>query len=235
MTHVYLLDYQITIMPTIYSYLNDNGRAGFVMASSASDAGHSEKTIRKELVETGAVDVMVSIANKFFYSVSLPCSLWFFDRAKAKNPEKADKTLMLDLRNVFRKVSSALHDFTQEQLESIHAIVNLYRGDNSLFNFLIDKYTKEEKSVELEWLKSRFPDGEYTDVKGLCKVVSQSEIAENDYSLTPGRYVGIVDQIDEDFDYKSAMASIMEELNILNADSIELAKKIQSDYKKLGL
>ena len=87
--------------------------------------GTSEKTIRKELVETGAVDVMVSIANKFFYSVTLPCSLWFFDRAKAKDPEKADKTLMLDLRNIFRKVSSALHDFTEEQLESIHAIVNL--------------------------------------------------------------------------------------------------------------
>ena len=113
-----------------------------------------------------------------------------FDRAKAKDPEKADKTLMLDLRNVFRKVSSALHDFTEEQLESIHAIVNLYRGDNTLFNVLIDRYTKEGKAEELEWLTSRFPDGVYADVKGLCKVVSQSEIAENDYSLTPGRYVG---------------------------------------------
>lgn len=218
-----------------YSYLNDNGRAGFVMASSASDAGHSEKTIRKELVETGAVDVMVSIANKFFYSVSLPCSLWFFDRAKAKDPEKGDKTLMLDLRNVFRKVSSALHDFTEEQLESIHAIVNLYRGDNTLFNVLIDRYTKDGKSEELEWLTSRFPDGVYADVKGLCKVVNQSEIAENDYSLTPGRYVGVVDQIDEDFDYKSAMADIKKELSDLNDEANYLSQQIQTNLNELDL
>ena len=218
-----------------YSYLNDNGRAGFVMASSASDAGHSEKTIRKELVETGAVDVMVSIANKFFYSVTLPCSLWFFDRAKAKDPEKADKTLMLDLRNVFRKVSSNLHDFTEEQLESIHAIVNLYRGDNTFYNVLIDKYTKEEKLEELDWLTSRFPDGVYADVKGLCKVVSQSEIAENDYSLTPGRYVGVVDQIDEDFDYKSAMANIKKELSDLNNEANDLSQQIQNNLAELGL
>ena len=218
-----------------YSYLNDNGRAGFVMASSASDAGHSEKIIRKEIVETGAVDVMVSIANKFFYSVTLPCSLWFFDRAKAKDPEKADKTLMLDLRNVFRKVSSALHDFTEEQLESIHAIVKLYRGDNTLFNALLDKYTKEEKSEELEWLTSRFPDGVYADVKGLCKVVSQSEIAENNYSLTPRRYVGVEDQIDHDFDYETEMGSIKIELKELNAEANILADKIQTNLNKLGL
>ena len=178
---------------------------------------------------------MVSIANKFFYSVSLPCSLWFFDRAKAKYPDKADKTLMLDLRNVFRKVSSALHDFTEEQLESIHAIVNLYRGDNTLFNVLIDRYTKEGKAEELEWLTSRFPDGIYNDVKGLCKVVSKSEIAENDYSLTPGRYVGVVDQIDEDFDYESAMANIKKELSDLNSEANSLAKQIQTNLDELGL
>ncbi len=218
-----------------YSYLNDNGRAGFVMASSASDAGHSEKTIRKELVETGAVDVMVSIGNKFFYSVSLPCSLWFFDRAKAKDPERADKTLMLDLRNVYRKVSSSLHDFTEEQLESIHAIVNLYRGDNSLFNSLIDKYNKEGKVEELEWILSRFPDGVYTDVKGLCKVVSQSEIAESDYSLNPGRFVGVEDAFDENFDYKSAMVEIKEELKELNEEASILAEQIQANLNKLGL
>ena len=154
--------------------------------------------------------------------------LMVFDRAKAKDPEKGDKTLMLDLRNVFRKVSSALHDFTEEQLESIHAIVNLYRGDNTLFNVLIDRYTKEGKAEELEWLTSRFPNGVYADVKGLCKVVSQSEIAENDYSLTPGRYVGIVDQIDEDFDYQSAMSTIKKELRDLNDEANILAQQIES-------
>lgn len=218
-----------------YSYLNETGRAGFVMASSASDAGHSEKLIRKEIVDTGAVDVMVSIGNKFFYTRSLPCSLWFFDRGKAKEPEKADKTLMLDLRNVYRKVSSSLHDFTDEQLESAHAIVNLYRGDNRLFKTLVDKYSTEGKITELEWLKSRFPEGVYNDVTGLCKVVSKAEIAENDYSLTPGRYVGVVDQLDEDFDYKGALTEIKKTLKILNDESDILTKKILSNLEELNL
>ena len=123
-----------------YKYLNQNGRAGFVMASSASDAGHSEKTIRQQLVETGSVDVMVSIGTKFFYTRSLPCAIWFFDRSKELDADRADKTLMLDLRDVYRKVSSNLHDFTDEQLQNIHAIVALYRGDKSLFKRTLDSY-----------------------------------------------------------------------------------------------
>ena len=117
-----------------YSALNENGKAGFVMASSASDAGHSEKDIRQKLVETGAVDVMVSIGTKFFYTRSLPCTLWFFDRAKEKDSVRANKTLMLDLRDVYRKVSSNLHDFTPEQLSNIQAIVGLYRGKREVFD-----------------------------------------------------------------------------------------------------
>ncbi len=218
-----------------YSYLNETGRAGFVMASSASDAGHSEKKIRKTLVETGAVDVMVSIGNKFFYSVTLPCSLWFFDKAKAKDPKRADKTLMLDLRYVYRKVSSSLHDFTDEQLESIHAIVNLYRGDDTLFKDLLVKYEQAGKTDALEWLTSRFPEGVYTNVLGLCKVVNRADIAENDYSLTPGRYVGVEEQFDENFDYKSAMKNIKTELKHLNKEANNLAKKIQTKLDELGL
>lgn len=218
-----------------YSYLNETGRAGFVMASSASDAGHSEKLIRKEIVDTGAVDVMVSIGNKFFYTRSLPCSLWFFDKGKANDPEKADKTLMLDLRNVYRKVSSSLHDFTDEQLESIHAIVNLYRGNNRLFKALIDKYSTEGKTNELEWLKSRFPEGVYNDVTGLCKVVGKAEIAANDSSLTPGRYVGIAEEIDVDFDFKTEMLRIRDELELLNKSAITLANQITENFKKLDL
>ena len=142
---------------------------------------------------------------------------------------------MLDLRDVYRKVSSKLHDFTEEQLESVHAIVNLYRGDDTLFKALVDKYTKESKTEELEWLTSRFPDGVYADVKGLCKVVSQSEIAENDYSLTPGRYVGVVDQIDEGFGYKSSMSKIKEELKNLNKEARLLSDKIQNNLEELDL
>ena len=123
-----------------YSLLNEKGRAGFVMASSASDAGHSEKDIRQKLVETGAVDVMVSIGTKFFYTRSLPCTLWFFDREKEKDTHRANQTLMLDLRDVYRKVSSNLHDFTPEHLANIQAIVGLYRGKREVFDKTVLHY-----------------------------------------------------------------------------------------------
>lgn len=132
-----------------YSYLNETGRAGFVMASSASDAGHSEKEVREKLVKTGAVDVMVSIGTKFFYTRSLPCSLWFFDKAKAQDPVRKDQTLMLDLRDVYRKVSSNLHDFTPEHLKNIKAVVALYRGDNSVLSKTLKEYKdKKEKALK---------------------------------------------------------------------------------------
>jgi type I restriction enzyme M protein len=123
-----------------YSLLNEKGRAGFVMASSASDAGHSEKDIRQKLVETGSVDVMVSIGTKFFYTRTLPCTLWFFDREKEKDAHRANQTLMLDLRDVYRKVSSNLHDFTPEQLANIQAIVGLYRGKREVFDKTVSHY-----------------------------------------------------------------------------------------------
>ena len=138
---------------------------------------------------------MVSIGNKFFYSVTLPCALWFFDRAKEKDEVRKDQVLMLDLRNVYRKVSSKIHDFTQAHLDNIQAIVGLYRGDNTLYNKLVSGYKSDGNTTELEWLTSRFPYGEYDDILGLCKVVNRAEISDNDYSLTPGRYVGVVDQM----------------------------------------
>lgn len=310
-----------------YSYLNPTGRAGFVMASSASDAGHSERLIREKLVLTGAVDVMVAIGTKFFYTRSLPCTLWFFDRAKAPDTARADHTLMLDLREVYRKVSSNLHDFTPEQLQSVHAIVELYRGNAALFTQTLAAYTAQadegwqqaqqawerlHKTAELDtgdepleranlkagkrhlaaalkeyqaamkeklqddavkknkeartalkeaqqatealaeayqqaadlalyyqkchqWLHSRFPEGLYTDVPGLCKVVTRAEIAANDYSLTPGRYVGVAPQLDEDFDYETRMAEIKVELQGLNEEAARLAEKIMLDLKELGI
>jgi type I restriction enzyme M protein len=205
------------------------------MASSGSDAGHSEKLIRKEIIDTGAVDVMVSIGNKFFYSVTLPCALWFFDRAKERDEVRKDQVLMLDLRNVYRKVSSKIHDFTQGHLNNIHAIVGLYRGDNTLFTKLVNEYKANDNTTELEWLTSRFPDGEYVDILGLCKIANRAEIADNDYSLTPGRYVGVEDQINHDFDYESEMGIIKEELKKLNKDASGLATQIQSNLEDLGL
>ncbi|MDE8674464.1 type I restriction-modification system subunit M [Priestia aryabhattai] len=121
-----------------YSYLNDNGRAGFVMASSASDAGGNEKEIRKELVKTGHVDIMISISSNFFYTLSLPCTLWFFDKGKVIKSQ--NEVLMIDARNIYRKVTRTINDFSIEQLLNISSIVWLYRGQKDRFLKLIEKY-----------------------------------------------------------------------------------------------
>jgi type I restriction enzyme M protein len=129
-----------------YSYLNSTGRAGFVMASSASDSGNKDKDIRQKLVETGHVDVMMAIGPKFFYTRSLPCTLWFFDKGK---PEKRlDTVLMIDARNVYHVVSARSHIFTEEQLANLAAITWLYRGEQAKFVALVASY---QRRVD-EWL-----------------------------------------------------------------------------------
>ena len=331
------------------SYLNETGRAGFVMASSATDAGNSEKLIREQLIETKSIDVIVSVGNNFFYTRSLPCHLWFFD--KGKSEVNKDKILMIDARNTYRVVSSTINDFSDGQLLNLATIVQLYRGNEeavnqantahkeSLFeqfgvvsehyqnlakeletisgeiknediiipdrinfsNFSNPKQAKEifsqfekparkaseliaelEKEIEkittqvenkeiekkaattkmkpykdklnklnkplkayqnivaefLKELRQRikdwkklledFPDNKYVDVEGLCKIVHLKEIEENDYSLTPGRYVGYTIQIDEDFDYKSRINEIHGELATLNEKANYLMLQIQS-------
>lgn len=201
-------------MQYFYSYLNDTGRAGFVMASSATDAGHSEKNIRQKLIETGDIDCIVSVGNNFFYTRSLPCHLWFYD--KGKRPENKNKILMLDARNVYRKVTSTINDFSPEQLEGLTAIMAMYRGETP-------KVAKDNA-----WFKEHFPDGKYHDVEGLCKIVDLEEIKEQDYSLTPGRYVGVRIDIDMDFDYQGRMREIHAELSELNKEANDLMSQIQS-------
>jgi type I restriction enzyme M protein len=124
-----------------YSYLNATGRAGFVMASSASDAGGRDREIRRQLVETGHVDVMVSIGPKFFYTRSLPCTLWFFD--KGKSQDRLDHVLMLDARSVYTVVSAKSHVFTDAQLSALTAIVWLTRGETHKYNALLASYLRE--------------------------------------------------------------------------------------------
>lgn len=121
-----------------YSYLNDTGRAGFVMASSASDAGNKDKDIRQKLVESGHVDVMMSIGPKFFYTRSLPCTLWFFDKGKPE--DLLDTVLMIDARNVYTVVSARSHVFSEEQLANLTAITWLYRGEHDRFTALLASY-----------------------------------------------------------------------------------------------
>lgn len=129
-----------------YSYLNDTGRAGFVMASSASDAGNKDRDIRERLVKTGDVDVMMAIGNKFFYTRSLPCTLWFFDKGKPQDLQ--DQVLMIDARDVYHVVSARSHTFTDEQHANLNAIVWLYRGETEKFVALVARY---QRQVD-EWL-----------------------------------------------------------------------------------
>lgn len=369
-----------------YNYLKPTGRAGFVMASSASDAGHSEKDIREKLVKTGAVDVMMAIGNNFFYTRSLPCTLWFFDRAKEQDIERKDKVLMLDARKIYRKVTSKVNDFSPEQLQNLICIVNLYRGNIQKFESTVKsylqtsadfaketaeaatelqkhlqkvlktvsdfatKYAKENKEAkafvdalsieetasiyeqqskliaeakkakpnievlesiahlckalrkpqdklikqlldaistaakeyqlsknkdwkelnikeqldqlkalqqklsgnpdedelgllheteyfykQAHWLTSRFPEGVYTDVEGLCKVVTQKEIEAKDWSLSPGRYVGVDTATDDDVDYEERLNELHIELDGLNEEAIALAKTIAENYKELAI
>ena len=336
-----------------YSYMNDTGRAGFVMSSQASSAGGGEAEVRRKIVETGDVDVMIAIRGNFFYTRSVPCELWFFNKNKPEHLK--DKVLMLDARNVYRKVTRKIFDFAPEQLQNLTAIVWLYRGEQDRFLQLIETYLQtmldeaeksagpvdaftaaldklawqartasmkkpvsffalfkeEEKAFrkavkdaaaswaksardntglhksakelaplaetsrdlikqidqlykftekqakdsgerglnkplkELEelrkeaveqlkqvryffrqahWLQERFPDAELRDVEGLVKLVDREEIAANDWSLTPGRYVGVApEEEDEDFDFEETLRDIHIELQGLNEEAAMLA------------
>ena len=329
-----------------YSYLNKTGRAGFVMASSATDAGHSEAAIRQKLIETKHVDCVVAISNNFFYTRSLPCHLWFFDKGKSK--ANADKILMIDARNVFRKVTTTINDFSPGQLLNLTTIMKLYRAEKNAYktaysdhqqslnellknirwhyttlaeglndaakelkidlkskaeikfnkpeNFkeaenifkqfglpieaatvFINKWQEEisttekkitDKKVEekegkrqIQVLRSKinllnkpianytdetkeyyeqtkqaisdwkhfmewFPDGNYQDIEGLCKIVSLAEAETEEYSLNPSRYVGISLIVDDSFDFKARQKVIEEELTKLNEESQKLFHSI---------
>ena len=378
-----------------YSYLNENGRAGIVMSSQASSAGRDEAKVRQKMVESGAVDVMIDIRGNFFYTRTVPCQLWFFDRAKEKDESRRDHVLMLDARNIYRKVTRAVFDFSPEQQKNIAAIVWLYRGQTERFLGLVENYlaqalserkaaadlllafveklsklidlmkpfasegrdpdpmaeTWEEltstqatlsmgieafaaevmaraaewdqtrnsatrdnaalheareglhdmaercrnltkqidlaaklagrcidismreldardsdqwanidinkahsaledaraSAVELlrrtryfvlqgDWLQERFPKAELRDVEGLVKLVNRAEIEAHDWSLTPGRYVGVApEEEDEDFDFEEALRSIHIDLDGLNEEAVEQAMQISRNFGELGI
>lgn len=373
-----------------YSYLNEAGRAGVVMSSQASSAGGGEATVRQKIVETGAVDVMIDIRGNFFYTRTVPCQLWFFDRAKEKEEARADHVLMLDARNIFRKVSRSVCDFSPEQQKNIAAIVWLYRGHQDRFLKLVESYlaqaikggqaaaeplasfeeaigklitliapfaklkrendplaepwdeltatcrtlaedigtfgeestaqtaawpaadrdntglnvarlalhpladrcrdltkqidlaaklvgrvidiavkeleardseawdnadvTRARKALEAaradavealrlaryfarqaDWLQERFPEAELCDVDGLVKLVDRATIKAHDWSLTPGRYVGVApEEEDEDFDFEEALRAIHIDLKGLNEEAVELATLIAKNFEELG-
>ena len=329
-----------------YSYLNEHGRAGFVMASSATDSSGKDRDIRQKLVETGHVDVMVSVGNNFFYTKSLPCSLWFFD--KGKTQELQDKVLFIDARNYYTVVDRTLNEWSEWQLKNLNAIVWLYRGETEKYTALLDKYSqtirgrllyiahgfsqifdgsdpaykdlqdailkfsekvkqaqeltdyfemrllfeevyaqwkklvnfivddvtflerigqifslrkkgyrnsKEFKKAmlgrieesyttiseqltiidALKWLYEKFGEGEYRDIPGLCKIATRAEIAEKNYSLTPGAYVGVAAVEDDGVDFAQRMGEIHEELLTLQAESNVLMQTISKNLKEMGL
>ncbi len=382
-----------------YSYLNETGRAGFVMSSQASSAGHMEMEVRKKIVQTGHVDVMISIRSNFFYTRSVSCELWFFDKGKPEAMK--DKVLMLDARNIYRKVNRRIYDFTPHQEKNLSAIVWLYRGQAKRFLDLVrdyfselcekcgqveerlsdfektwkelcdhlqdfDKEIKKNKDLPEEakkqfqenladikeaektyqadrsdlvkglaafikkygpslpeknqeqhkarkafeplpqrlkdlakqtdhlhklvthgldlaekeldaksnggswdrktvnklkmdlgpqrnevtdqlkaaryfhrqicWLQDRFPEAKLVDVEGLVKLVDRKEIEANDWSLTPGRYVGVApEEEDEDFDFEETLRDIHVELEDLNVEAVELAAKIKKNFEELGV
>lgn len=380
-----------------HSYLGSKGRSGFVMSSQASSAGHGEKDVRRKIIETGDVDAMISIRSNFFYTRTVPCELWFFNRAKPA--ERKDKVLMLDARNVYHKVTRKIYDFSPEQMKNLSAIVWLYRGQQARFLVLVRDYlrqvctestaiplalatfeatladlrqrfeplakavkkhsepdaTKKQaladaaaelrdaatpyetdrtkllaaldgfgkqyakappeandkqrvarhafdpiaeairgliKQVDLlykvtarvadlggelasneavaaaydrraagklvkqldeqrkaaveqlkyavyfhrqvAWLQDRFPKAELQAVPGLVKLVNRKEIEAADWSLTPGRYVGVAPpEEDENFDFEQTLRDIHTELADLNQEAVELAAKIETNFGEL--
>ena len=355
------------------SYLNPQGRAGFVMSSQASSAGGQEAKVRQKLIEAGHVDVMMAIRSGFFYRRTVPCELWFLDKDKPE--ERRNKVLMIDARNVYRKVTRKIYDFTPGQQQNLSAIVWLYRGQTDRFVALVVDHhermieaageavaplrrfsealaeatathardglsddlaesvaeldtaeatfgddvdrleamvqevsesweslsrdkdslkafgeraepladmcrnlirqadhlykllsrladaTKKNargrslKSLEetrkeavehlrapryfrrqARWLQERFPEAELRDVEGLVKLVDLKELEDNDWSLTPGRYVGVAaEEEDEDFDFEETIREIHVELAGLNEEAAKLAVTIARNFEELGL
>lgn len=225
--------------------LNETGKASLVMANSASDAGHSEKEIRKALIEDGIVSQMVALPSNMFSTVTLPATLWFFDKQK----KKKDEILFIDARNIFTQVDRALREFSDEQIKNLAIINRLYEEDSESFYSLIKEYeisrdnadSEEDKKYfqkQIDWLLERFPDGKYQDVIGLCKVAQldgEDGIIDQDYSLNPGRYVGVV--IEDDGmtadQFKESLTGLNEEFKQLNEEAKKLEVQIETNLDSL--
>ena len=203
-----------------YSALNSKGRAGFVMANSAADARSSELEIRKQMIDSGHVDVIVFVSSNFFYTVTLPVTLWFFDRGKPE--DRHDKVLFIDAREIFTQVDRAHRAFEPSQLEFLANIVRLYRGNDS-----------ESDLGSSDLMEKHFPDGKYLDIEELCKVVTLSEIKEQGHSLNPGRYVGIADEDDDGVDFHERLSELNDELEGLNSEAQKLGEQISKNITGL--
>jgi len=239
-----------------YSSLNEKGRAGFVMANSASDARSSEQDIRQKLIEHRAVDVMVAVGPNMFYTVTLPCTLWFLDTSKsvdlkiapdadeatrrrvARHTWRQDRVLFLDARHIYRQIDRAHRDWTTTQIGFLANVVRLYRGEDPDFTLGGD-----EAKAKIEELFVHNPsEGDavsgngfvYRDILGLCKAATIDEIAAQQYSLNPGRYVGVaLGEEVSDEDFKERLAALNEELESLNLRAREFEATIAQNVAEL--
>ena len=200
---------------TFYSALNHTGRAGFVMANSASDARSSELAIRRKLIEDRNVDVIVAVATNMFFTVTLPVTLWFLDCGK-KYTDRADQILFIDAREIYNQVDRAHRDWTPRQTEFLANVVRLWRGE------------KPEFGAGSEGLVSAvLPGGMYADVAGLCAVVDIDQIAEYEWSLNPGRYIQVADSRVSDEVFSTQVALLSERFEILSAEAVRLTDTVR--------
>jgi type I restriction enzyme M protein len=206
-----------------HSALNAQGRAGFVMANSASDARSSEQEIRQKLIEARSVDVMVAVGPNMFYAVTLPCTLWFLDRGKARRAHHADHVLFIDARHIYRQVDRAHRDWTPAQIGFIANVVRLYRGE-------APDYTQGGAEAEAKLKEVFGAQPAYADVPGLCKAATLAEIEAQGWSLNPGRYVGVAPGEEvSDEDFRTQLQGLNEELEALNAQARELERTIAAN------
>lgn len=214
--------------------LNETGKAALVMANSASDAGGSELEIRKKMIQDGIISQMVTLPSNMFSTVTLPATLWFFNKQRTQK----DEILFVDARNIFTQVDRAHRKFSDEQIKNLGIITRLYEGDSEAFWQLVDEYKKAGKQEEVDWLLERWPEGKYRDVIGLCKVAKitgEDGIEDNDWSLNAGRYVGVVIEDDgmTSEEFRQEMLSLNSEFSKLNAEAVDLQKEIEKNMVEL--
>ena len=214
--------------------LNDNGKAALVMANSASDAGGSELEIRKKMIEDGIISQMVTLPSNMFSTVTLPATLWFFNKQRTNR----DEILFIDARNIFTQVDRAHRKFSDEQIKNLGIISRLYEGDSESFWALVEEYKAEGKQEQIDWLLERWPDGKYQDVIGLCKVAKlegEDGIIDQDYSLNAGRYVGVVIEDDgmTEAEFAETMKGLQTKFSQLNIEAQKLQAEIERNIKEL--
>lgn len=214
--------------------LNETGKAALVMANSASDAGGSELEIRKKMIEDGIISQMVTLPSNMFSTVTLPATLWFFNKER----KRKDEILFIDARNIFTQVDRAHRKFSEEQIKNLGIITRLYEGDSEAFWALVNEYKAKNQQDQVDWLLERWPEGKYQDVIGLCKVAKlegEDGIKDQDYSLNAGRYVGVVIEDDgmTEQEFADTMKGLHSEFTQLNDEALKLQAEIEKNMKEL--